>query len=1344
MAFTHLHVHTEYSPLDGISRLEELVARAAADGQTALAITDHGNLSGAWAFQNACEAAGVKPVIGCEVYLAVGSRYDHATITIPDDDAADPEAADREKRYHHLTLIARSRRGWRNLNLMLADAEHHVWSKPRIDYDLLAEHADGIIVLTGCLGGPVLGSMAQAVAAGQRAAQARATFTGTPADLLEQATAHARRWETIRGTWERTAATLTAAARRRLPTPEHATLDTDLPEPFTATMADITAWRTERDAIDTAAGRPIVAAAHAADRAGRDADRWQANAREALDRIIAAVGHENVYVEVMEHGIPAETAALPAMAALADEYGLPLVATNDAHYTSPEDQPTHEAILAMQSKRPLDDPRRFRFHGHGYHLRTEAEMRALRDEPWWQTACDNTALVPARVADRVMPSRRMRLPHYPVPDGHGSEMDHLRELVWAGARQRYGAPVPDGVVERLEHELGVIEQMGFPAYFLIVREMIHWSRAHGIIVGPGRGSAAGSCVSYCLGIVTIDPLRHGLLFERFLEPGRKGMPDIDTDFEKARFDLVYDWAQRRYGAESVARIGTFAIATTKRAIKDAARVLRMPGLGDRLSKAVPVVGGKPYTFDQLARKDDLKGEKFRRILAASRGDGARVVDLAARYANTIAGTSVHACGVIISAKPLVGHVPVRLDGKELAAGRQVYVTEWTGPELEDLGLLKMDMLRIRNLDVIAKAIDYIEATTGERIDYYGLPDPDTHGDDRVNRAWRLLREGRTSGVFQMDSDGMRRLAQQIQPTRWSDLTAILALYRPGPMGAGMHETYARRKSGDEPVDYTYLTDDPVEARWIDTVLGDTFGVFVYQEQVMRLGTVIAGFNAAMRSKLRKAIGKKKKNLLDEVFTAMRDGGGREFRAPDGQVISPVFRPETVERVIDAMQDAASYLFNKSHAAAYAQVTFNTAYLKANWPAAYGAAILATTGDDSKRATAIRSLQEEGVRILPPDVNRSRVETFPEDETSIRLGLGEVKGVGEVAEAIVAARPDGGYLNGDHLRRIIADRFNVSAWEALIGAGACDDFGPRLGQLQVARTLTAPEPVPVPNVEYGLLERSVRERALLGVSLSENPLRRYRDQIRAWRVPGVEAEGGEQLGAHPVTVARVPKADGALVIVAGILATAKERAYSKGQMLDVTIEGGKGALRGVMWAEDLAAQNAAGGVPQVGSVVAARARVRIREFEIADETGEAVGVERVRELTVTRLWRIPIDECLQEPRLDAGQAAVAFALMADRGVSRWSDLGDVSGFIDKRQLPLVSMFRRRPTVTATVCPVCGRHRYVFGAAPARCTMTWGCPGRPVRVPTNRRLSSLVRSGSDEAVGPGGGLVSTGPR
>ena len=1324
--FTHLHVHTEYSPLDGASHLSELVARAASDGQTALAITDHGNIGAAWAFQHECEQARIKPIIGCEVYLAIGSRFERHTLETETDESADYDSETtwtKAKRYYHLTLIARNKAGWRNLNRILVEAEEHVWSHPRIDYELLAANADGLIVLTGCLGGPVLGNMSQSCAFAAKASAAGNDLAAFPSTVQAEAHAVAAELMAASRTWDEALADIPEATKYPA-TPAEAvaggitSAEEEVPGPF---LLAAQRWEESdsraRQLRDPDSDLDPVLLAGLVAKHSAAAEQSEALARENLDSIIAAVGRENVYIEIMEHGIEKESAALPKMAALADEYSLPLVASNDSHYTAPEDAATHEAILAMQSGKALDDPKRFHFHGAGYHLRTEAEMRALRPEPWWQSACDNTALVADRVEPRVMPDARMRLPKYPVPDGYPDEMSYLHHLVAVGAKRIYGNPLPDNVRERLRTEMSVISQMGFPAYFLIVHDMIRWAKDHGIIVGPGRGSAAGALISYCLDIVTIDPLWHHLLFERFLEPGRKGMPDIDTDFEKARFGEVYDWAQRTYGHDSVARIGTFMIATTKRAIKDAARVHRLSGLGDRLSKAVPVVGGKPYTFAQLADQSDLKGEKFRSVLARAGSDGAKIVDLAERYSNTIAGTSVHACGVIISGKPLVGNVPLRLDPKEATEGRQVFVTQWTGPELEDLGLLKMDMLRIRNLDVIAKAIEYIEATTGERIDYYSLPDPDTQGDPRVSAAWQLLRDGRTAGVFQMDSDGMRKLTQQVQPTEHNDLTAILALYRPGPMGAGMHETYARRKTGREEVDYTYLTDDPTEARWIDTVLGDTFGVFVYQEQLMRLGTVVSGFDASMRSKLRKAVGKKKRALLDEVFTALREGAGKEFRDEAGEVFSPVFSAQTVERLIDAMQGAAAYLFNQSHAAAYAQVAFNTAYLKAHWPAAYGAAILACTDDEEKRLTAINSLREEGVTILPPDVNASLSATFPEDDTSIRLGLSEVKGVGVVGDALVEHRPAEGYTSLGHLREALGSALNVGALENLICSGACDRYGPRLGQMTVSRALASGESIPIPAAEFGLLERSVRERNLLGVSLSENPLSRYKAQVKAWRVPGVEDSEGAALGARAIPVHRIPDAEGARVVVAGILASAKERSYSKGQMLSVTIEGGKSSIRGVMWAEDLVSQlRSEEGLPAVGSVVAASARVRVREVEVTDERGEVIDVEQVRELNVMHMWPIPIDERLHEDRLSVDAAEQAFALMREQKVQRFVDLQLPPGEFTELETRLLRPLRKRPVVTVTVCPVCGRHRYVTGSVSAKCTICVGCTGQPVKALT----------------------------
>lgn len=1326
--FTHLHVHTEYSPLDGASHLGDLVARASADGQTALAITDHGNVSGAWAFQHECEAAGITPIQGCEVYVAVGSRFEREAIVVASaDDSADwDEESERSKtkRYHHLTLLAINRRGWKNLNAMLMDAESHVWSHPRIDMDLLAEHAEGIIVLTGCLGGPVLGSVAQATASAAQAAQAERACADVDWELRRGAQVLTSVRGDVFAAWDAAAAALDPAERKRLVPPAELTSPEQVPEAMRGVAVNVLDWYAERARLDRTAPHPFVDTFAAGRVHRRAAEQWDAYARESLDAIIAAVGRDNVYVEIMEHGIAEESVAVARVAELAAEYGLPLVATNDSHYTDAADAHTHEAILAMQSKKTLDDPKRFQFHGEGYHLRTEAEMRSLRPEPWWQQACDNTNEVAARIRPRVLPPVRMRLPAYPVPDGFDSEIDYLTHLVYEGARRIYGDQLPGAVVERIEHELSVIGQMGFPAYFLIVREMIQWAKDHRIIVGPGRGSAAGAMVSYCLGIVTIDPLRHNLLFERFLEPGRKGMPDIDTDFEKARFDEVYDWAQQRYGLDSVARIGTFAIATTKRAIKDSARVMHENGLGDRLSKAVPTVEGKPYSFARLEDTTDHRGDKFRTEVAKAGQRGTAIVDLAKEYADTIAGVGVHACGVIISAKPLVGSVPLRLDAKEFKNGRRVLVTQWTGPELEDLGLLKMDMLRIRNLDVISKAIEYVETTRDEVIDYYHLPDPDTRDDPKVARAWQLLREGRTAGIFQMDSDGMRRLAQAVQPTEHNDLTAILALYRPGPMGAGMHDTYARRKSGEEPVDYTYLTDDPEEARWIDSVLGTTYGVFVYQEDLMRLGTVVAGFDAAMRSKLRKAVGKKKKALLDEVFTALREGAAKEFRDDNGDVYSPKFQASTVEHLIDAMQGAAAYLFNKSHAAAYAQVTFNTAYLKANWPAEYGAAILACTDDDDKRLTAIRSLQEEGIEILPADVNLSGAETAPVGETSIRFGLTEIKGVGSAGALLAEHRPRDGWTSLAHIVSVLGSKVNVGVLEALIEAGALDQLGPRLGHLTIVRALSVGDDIPVPDIDFDLLEASIRQRRTLGVALGTSPLYHHRRQIKQWSVPGIEDSRGAQLGTRPMPLHRIPDAQGARVLVAAVLAQASERAYSKGQMLQVTLEGSHGTMRATMWAEDLARQHASDGVPPAGSIVAVSGRVRVREVEVTDETGEVTSVELVKELTIQHMWRINVhdDDRPAEPRLSVDDFAHAFALMNHYRLDRYRDLpAELRAQQPEQTQRMLEPLRKRPVITAVVCPECGRHRYLTGTAPTRCTMTIGCTGRPEKASASTRLA-----------------------
>lgn len=1127
--FVHLHTHSEHSPLDGLIRPYDGVTKVAADGQTALAFTDHGTLSGAWRFAQAARRSGVKPIIGIEGYLAVAddwtqepSRFEPGSVEVENDDEdvdVDTDKGTKKKHYNHITLLAATPEGWANL-VAMGNASNETFRRhPLMDFELMKKHGAGIIALTGCIGGPVMGPVS-------------------------------------------------------------------------------------RGHLD--------------------------EARLNIRRLIDCFGPENVYVELMKHGIAAESDALPTLVELAAEFDLKLVATNDAHYTNADDAPIHEGLLAMQSGKTLTDPTRFHFHGEGYHLRTEAEMRALRDEPWWQEACSNSVVIADRCAD-VVPEPQMRLPRFPLPEGQTDPRKYLVELVKAGAAERYGDPLPAEVTARLNAEMKVIADAGFVDYFLIVWDVIKRARERGIRVGPGRGSAAGCAISYCLGIVAVDPLENNLLFERFLEPGRAGMPDIDVDFEKGRRGEVLDMLVETYGVDRVARIGSFQSKKSRGVLRGAAKVLGLTGVGDQLARAVPIGdGGQPFSFRQLLDESQQAGELFRTRLKAAGEDGERILHLARGIEGAVTGESIHACGTLISDASLTDLVPLRTDRSKAKVAGLDAVTQWDGVDIDAFGLLKLDVLGLRNLDVVSLAAQMIFDTTGEVVDPDKLPHPNTKGDPRVEATWELLRSGRTAGVFQMESSGMANLARDVAPDSLGDLSAVVALYRPGPMSAGMHQMYADRKNGHQQVDYSIFTHDPDEQAAIAEVLGETYGVFVYQEQLMRLGTVVAGFDVKMRSKLRKAVGKKIPALMAEVGEAFVAGAEAEhYDETTGALISRRFQKSTAEKLFDYMKGSADYLFNASHSFAYAQLAYVTAYLKANWPSAYGAAILAATDQDDKRLAALRALREEGITVLAPDINRSKATTSPLDDKTVLLGLTEIKDVGSVGHLIVAARELHEEFTDLHdvFKYVLTDRgtgaLNVAQAEALIESGAMDAFGPRKGLMSVVRA-SQKVSVPVPDQEWGVLERSSRQRQKLGAIMGEHPMVALGDQVSRWRTPTVVASKGEIPGRRVEPLSTIPAEQGASVVVAAILAGWAERGYKGGRMANFTLESETESISGVAWDRTVSTMHAANLIPRVGDIVAVYGRVELKTWETEGDEGEIVE-NTTKELMAQQMWTVDVHD-----------------------------------------------------------------------------------------------------------------------
>ena len=732
-SFTHLHVHTEFSMLDGAARLDDLVAKAVADGQPALGITDHGNMYGVLEFFKECRAQGVKPIIGTEAYMAYESRSERPPRRgRVDDSGGDTEGG--KKLYYHLTLLAENDQGYRNLIQLasLAFMEGYYY-KPRMDWELLARHHEGLIATTGCLGGHVLQSLLQGDDKG------------------------------------------------------------------------------------------------ALDKAGRLQDIF---------------GKDNLFVELQDHGLQAQRDTNPKLVEIARKIGAPLMATNDSHYVHREDHEAHDALLCVQTGATLSDPKRFKFEGQEHYLKTSAEMRYLfRDLP---EACDNTLWIAER-ADVNIEFGKPQLPDFPIPEGFADAAGYLDDLTWKGARQRWGEDLSPSVVERLAYELQVIKNMGFASYFLIVWDLIKHAKDAKIRVGPGRGSAAGCAVAYCLRITDLDPIRYDLLFERFLNPSRISMPDIDMDFDSRYRDEMIRYAAEKYGRDHVAQIITFGTIKARNAVRDAARVLGYPyGVGDKIAKAMPpLVMGRDtplkYCFEQNPKYlDGYKAANELRAMCDADPDVKRVVDVAKGLEGLKRSDGIHAAAVVITKEPLTSYLPIQR--KPEAGGKPEdapVVTQYEMHGVEELGLLKMDFLGLRNLDVISDTMAMVRLVKDPDFDIDVVP-----LDDQM--VFDLMGRGETMGVFQLESPPMRALLRSLAPTSFGDVSAVIALYRPGPMSVNMHYDYADRKNGRQAV--SYFHEDAEE------VLGDTYGLMIYQESVMRVAQKFAGYSLAEADNLRKAMG----------------------------------------------------------------------------------------------------------------------------------------------------------------------------------------------------------------------------------------------------------------------------------------------------------------------------------------------------------------------------------------------------------------------------------------------------------------------------------------------------------
>jgi DNA polymerase III subunit alpha len=903
-SFVHLHVHTEFSMLDGAARIGELLDEAARMEMPAIAITDHGNMFGAHEFHTAARARGVRPIIGIEAYLTPGThRSERRRVQWGN---GGPDDVSGGGAYTHITMFAETTAGMHNLFRLssLASIEGQFY-KPRMDRELLERYADGIMATTGCPSGEVQTLM----------------------------------------------------------------------------------------------------------RLGR-----YDQARESAAYYRDVFGRDRYFVELMDHGLSLEKRVRDDLLRLAKDIDVPLVATNDLHYTRASDAIGHEALLCVQSGSTMNDPDRFKLDGDGYYLKSATEMREVwRDFP---EACDNTLLIAER-CDVAFAEGRNLMPRFPVPDGETEETWFVKE-VEAGLARRYPGGVEPEARARADFEASVILQMGFPGYFLVTADFITWAKQQGIRVGPGRGSAAGSIVSYALGITDLDPLVHGLLFERFLNPERVSMPDIDVDFDERGRGEVIRYVTEKYGEDRVAQIVTYGTIKAKQAIKDASRVLGYPfAMGDRITKAMPPgVMGKDIPLSGIFNREHPRyGEAGEfRGLYESDADVKRIVDTARQLENLKRQWGVHAAGVIMSSEPLMDVMPMMRREQDGAI-----ITQFDQPGCEALGLLKMDFLGLRNLTVIEDCLANIEANRHQTVDLDTLPLTD-------EPTFQLLAKGDTLGVFQLDGGPMRALLRAMRPDSFEDISAVLALYRPGPMGVEAHYAYADRKTGRKPVEPIH----PELAEPLAEILDDTYGVIVYQEQVQKIAQKLAGYSLGQADLLRRAMGKKKKEILDKEFGPFSEG-----------MAAAGYSKGAIAKLWETLVPFADYAFNKSHTAGYGMVSYWTAYLKANFPAEYMAGLLTSVRDDKdKSAVYLNECRRMGIKVLPPDVNESAADFTPVG-TDIRFGLAAIRNVGHnVVGAIVATRESGGRFADffDFLDRIPVVVCNKRVIESLAKAGAFDSLG----------------------------------------------------------------------------------------------------------------------------------------------------------------------------------------------------------------------------------------------------------------------------------------------------------------
>ena len=986
-SFVHLHAHTEYSMLDGAAKIVDYLKKVKELNQPAAAITDHGNLYGAMEFVQKANDLGIKPIIGYEAYITPGSRFDR-----PD--------RENNKRYH-LTLLAENNIGYQNLVELVSKAyTEGYYYKPRIDYELLDQHHDGLIALSGCLGGEL------------------AQHLAPDGSVEEGNTSNERSFE---------------------------------------------------KALDIA-------------------KKYQ-----------SIFGKENYFIEIHNHGIKQQLDILDDLVEIAELIDAPLVAANDSHYVEENGAEAHDALLCVQTNRTLDDESRFRFDGSGYYVKSAEEMRKLFPEDKYPGACDNTLAI----ADRVnyeFNFDNSYLPDFPIEDKNVSPEELLKIKVYEGGESKYGTLTSE-IIERIDYELDVINSMGFASYFLIVGDLIEFSKKRNIRTGAGRGSAAGSIVSYCLGITGIEPLEYGLIFERFLNKGRKSLPDIDMDFDERYRNDVIQYAIEKYGQDRVAHIITFATIKAKQAIRDAARVLGLPfSSGDRVAKLMPpMILGNTATISECLSLDEENTSGYsKEFYSASEElrkqykndeEAKQIIDIALGLEGLRRQDGIHAAAIVISPDTITKFLPIQQKGSNAEI-----VTQYEMHTVEQLGLLKMDFLGLRNLSIVDRTLELIGSESLD-IDNLTLDD---------EKTFKLFAEGKMTGVFQLESRVAQSTSRSLKPKRFEDIVALVALIRPGPLGAGMHNEFADRANNRKEIEY--LHND------LESILNETYGVILYQEQVMQIAEKIAGFNLQEADNLRVAMGKKIPKVMEEQRKKFTDGA-----------VSKNYSEQFAIELFDQIAYFAGYGFNKSHSVPYALLAYQTAYLKANYPAEYIAACLtAVKRDKDRTAIFLSEARDMGVKVSTPDINLSSSD-FTVNDNEILFGLSAVRNVGDItADKIVLERESNGDFESieDFLSRIDSRSLNKRGVEALIQGGGLDKFGhTRKGMfdsaielIENAKELKANKEnnqgslfeiedsnsttISIKNTEWDKKELLEREREMLGFFVSEDPLEGYGEVLKS--------------------------------------------------------------------------------------------------------------------------------------------------------------------------------------------------------------------------------------------------------